>query len=174
MQVIQQTMFGDAAEPMPKRGRKKPRLDYAEKLAFALFAPIIGCPPWHRDITDDMKARVKIERLKGLMLAVQNGENNEIATDYEAMVYLHTASLRDPMSGTWCRIYFYLFKKFFPNISDYEATVSKYELSRLSDLKQWIYRKQREAFKQRIKKEKQRAAQKKVKLQRWLKIEAEP
>jgi len=116
-------------------------------LVFAIAAPIVGYPPWHQDITDEMKGRVKIERMKALML----NENLDMATDYEAMVYLHTASLAAPMNSRWCRIYLYLFKKFYPKkadfISEADATVSKYELRYLNDLKRWIYRKQKEAMK---------------------------
>jgi len=36
------------------------------------------------------------------------------ATDYEAMVYLHTASLATPFSESWYNIYMYLLSKYYP------------------------------------------------------------
>ena len=36
------------------------------------------------------------------------------AIDYEAMVYLHTASLALPFSEDWYNIYTYLFSKYYP------------------------------------------------------------
>jgi hypothetical protein len=67
------------------------------------------------------------------------------------MVYLHTASLGNPMNDTWSRIYFYLFKKFNPEADspEHETNLSQYELKELEKLKRWIYKKQVEAFQQK-------------------------
>lgn len=51
-----------------------------------------------------MKAEIHLERLLN---------DEEKATDYEAIVYLHTVSLEIPFTEKWYRIYSFLFSKYF-------------------------------------------------------------
>lgn len=76
-----------------------------EKHIKRLFAPIIVYQGMEDMVTEEMKNRIELERL---------ANPDEMATDYEAMVYLHTASLATPFSETWYHIYSYLFSKYHP------------------------------------------------------------
>lgn len=105
--------------------------------------PIIGHTAWASSITVEQKARIKIERLKQISEA--KGEKIDMATNYEAMVYLSTHSLAEPLSPMWLRIYFHLFKKFYPDksefIPDYEAKLNPHmDKGELNNLKRWLYK----------------------------------
>lgn len=117
-------------------------LKMMEQAVEALTSPIIGWTGWADSITFEQKARIKVERLK--QIAEAKGEKIEMATDYEAMVYIMTASLSQPLSNSFQRIYFLLFKKFFPENSDfipeYEAKLEGYDQTELDRLKRWLYK----------------------------------
>lgn len=102
-----------------------------------MFAPIVvwrGCEDL---VTGEMKARIHIER-------ILNSEKT--ATDYEAMVYLHTASLAVPFSREWYNIYLFLFSKYYSEqaraIGNYREDIAEHEKLELSKLKKWIYKQQ--------------------------------
>lgn len=60
--------------------------------------------PGYEDlVTDEMKGKIRISRLTEPF--------TKTATDYECMVYLHTASLAAMPSERWCRVYEYLFSQ---------------------------------------------------------------
>ena len=103
-----------------------------------MFAPIVvftGCEDF---VTERMKVRIYMERLLNPF--------DESATDYEAMVYLFTASLAVPFSERWYNIYTFLFSKYYPEeakrIGVYRDNLSELEQYELSRLKKWIYEKQ--------------------------------
>jgi len=105
-----------------------------------MFAPIVAYTGCEDIITEEMKTRIQIERLAEPF--------SETATDYEAMVYLHTASLALPLSREWYNIYTYLFSKYHPEkakeIEVHTERISELEERELSQLKKWIYRQQME------------------------------
>lgn len=114
-----------------------------EALAEMFTRPIIGHRGWEDSITEEQKARIKIERMK--QIAEAKGEKIEMATDYEAMIYISTASLSQPLSRMWTRIYFHLFKRFYPEKSDFipehEAKLNPYQDEQeLRNLKRWLYK----------------------------------
>jgi hypothetical protein len=71
---------------------------------------------------------------------------SETATDYEAMVYLHTASLATPLSREMTNVYSYLFSKYHTGqakkIDVYMDKITETEERELSRLKKWIFQKQ--------------------------------
>lgn len=89
-------------------------------------------------MTEEMKSRIQMERLATPL--------SETATDYEAMVYLHTASLAVPISQEWYHIYSFLFSKYHPEqakkIGVYKDQITELEQRELRRLKEWIYRQQ--------------------------------
>lgn len=114
-----------------------------EALAEIFTRPIIGHIGWADSITSEQKARIQIERLKQVKEA--KGEKIDMATDYEAMIYLSTASFSAPLSRMWLRIYFHLFKKFYPEksdfIPDYEAKLNPHmDIGELNNLKRWLFK----------------------------------
>jgi hypothetical protein len=113
-------------------------VDKLEKGVKRVFAPIIAYTGWEDVVTDEMKNRIQIERLANPLM--------ETATDYEAMVYLHTASLATPLSREMTNIYSYLFSKYrtkqAKEIGVYIDKISETEQRELTKLKKWIYDKQ--------------------------------
>ena len=113
-------------------------VDKFERGVKRVFAPIIAYTGWEDVVTDDMKNRIQIERLANPL--------TETATDYEAMVYLHTASLATPLSHEMENIYSFLFTKYHKEqakgIGVYVEQIDEQEQRELSRLKKWIYDKQ--------------------------------
>jgi len=110
-----------------------------------LFAPIIVWPGYEDMVTDEMRDKIKFSRLSEPF--------TKTATDYECMVYLHTASLAGRPSDRWCGIYEHLFSQSYSEqakkigiYSDELNDVEKRELVRLRD---WIYEQQMKAIRQK-------------------------
>ncbi len=97
-----------------------------------IFAPIIACSGWEDMVTEEMKSRIEIERFAS--------STSDTATDYEAMVYLHTASLTVPIIGEWYNIYTFLFSKYHPEqakeIGVYRERITELEERELKNLKE--------------------------------------
>ena len=112
--------------------------DVLEKYIKKLFAPIIVFDGFEDIVTAKIIIRVMKERLSNLL--------SETATDYEAMIYLHTASLAAPLPEEWRNIYEYLFSKYHPEeakkIGVYRDKLNELEVRKLDDLKKWIYKRQ--------------------------------
>ncbi|GAG64663.1 unnamed protein product [marine sediment metagenome] len=66
---------------------------------------------WKDMITQDQKDKATIYR----MVQIMSGRLTEGATDYEAMLWLMTASLAAPLDRNARKIYAYLFRKVFPD-----------------------------------------------------------
>lgn len=86
-------------------------------------------------VIEKMKTRIHLERLL-------NSEDS--ATDYEAMVYLHTASLAMPLSREWYNIYTFLFSNYHSKqakaIGVHREQITELEQREFTRLKKWIYR----------------------------------
>jgi len=112
-------------------------VDELERQIKRMFAPIVVYSGCEDLVTEKMKNHVQIERLI---------TSEETATDYEAMVYLHTASLAVPFSEDWYHIYSFVFSKYYPEqakeIGVYGEEITEIEQRELSRLKKWIYRQQ--------------------------------
>lgn len=112
-------------------------VDKLEKQIKRMFAPIVVFTGCEDMVTENMRTRIDIERLLNF---------DETATDYEAMVYLHTASLAVPFNQEWYHIYSFLFSKYYPEqakgIGVYKEQLAEHEQRELSGLKKWIYKQQ--------------------------------
>ena len=113
-------------------------VDKFEKGVKRIFAPIIAYTGWEDVVTEEMKNKIQMERLANPLM--------ETATDYEAMVYLHTASLSTPLSTEMTNIYSYLFSKYHgeqaKKIGVYSDKITESEQRELTNLKDWIFKKQ--------------------------------
>lgn len=109
-----------------------------EKAVKRLFAPVIAYKGWEDAVTDEMKNNILTERLAHAA--------SETATDIEAMVYLHTASLATPLGREMENVYSFLFSKYYTKqakeIGVYLEKISETEQRELSKLKKWIYDRQ--------------------------------
>ncbi len=95
-----------------------------------------------------MKEKVHLYRL----LETKEIEN-KMATDYEAMLYTHTASLVKPLEHEWFKIYMHTFSKYH-NVKHVLQDkpvegLDENDLEQLQDLKSWIYKKQTYYLKQK-------------------------
>lgn len=134
----QKILFGEGTVEQREKGLKM-----FEALAEMFGRSIIGHRGWEKSITEEQKQRIQVERLK--QVAQAKGSKIEMATDYECLVYLSTASLSMPLSSMWTRIYMYLFKKFYPDKSDFipehEAQLHIQDEQELRNLKRWLWKK---------------------------------
>ena len=112
-------------------------VDKLEKQIKRMFAPIVVFTGCEDLVTENMRTRISMERLLTF---------DETATDYEAMVYLHTASLAVPFNEEWYHIYSFLFSKYHSEqakrIGVYREKIAEHERRELSKLKKWIHKQQ--------------------------------
>ena len=121
--------------------------DFVDRLMYVFKAPIITWPGFESDITQEMHVNVTLHRLAMTATALKIEE----ATDYEGMLYIMTASMANPLSHSWVKIYGYLFGKFYPqnaHLNEGLEKPSEWEFRELKQLKVWIYRKQKEHMKE--------------------------
>lgn len=144
----QKTLLGGV---LPTPEEKKVMDRYAERMTFALTAPMIVHPVWRSIITDKQKTKAMMYRL-----AKVKGEDDEQATDYEAMLWLSTASLDAPLDRDAFNIYAYVFRKFYTEqaneiFSEHEGRHldQHMEAPLLIRLKRDIYKSQKKALKKR-------------------------
>lgn len=113
-------------------------VDELKKYIRRIFAPIVVFTGCEDIVTEEMKTKITIERFASPL--------SETATDYEAMVYLHTASLAVPFSREWYNIYAFLFSKYHPEqaklIGVYRENITDTEKRELEKFKKWIYKQQ--------------------------------
>lgn len=113
-------------------------VDKFEKGVKRVFAPIIAYKGWEDAVTDDMKNRIQMERLANPLM--------DTATDFETMVYLHTASLATPLGREMENVYSFLFSKYYAEqakgIGVCMDKITETEERELLHLKKWIFQKQ--------------------------------
>jgi hypothetical protein len=109
-----------------------------EKTLKRLFAPVVAHKGWEDAVTDEMRNNILTERLANA--------SSDTATDLEAMVYLHTASLATPLGRDLENVYSYLFSKYYAKqakeIGVYVDRINEMEQRELAKLKKWIYDRQ--------------------------------
>lgn len=119
-------------------------------MMYVFSAPILVWPGYEDTVLSEQRGRVTLERLALSATAKEMLE----CTDFEVCLYLSSASLSQPMSHTWTKLYTHVFCKAFPQHKELGEGIEKvqeYEMHELKRLKQWIYKKQMEAVKDKIK-----------------------
>lgn len=124
--------------------------DLIKSLAEVFTLPIVVWPGFEDEdaVPSWMIERVRVERMIQHMKAVQGDWGAlEEATDVEALIYLYTASLAQPLDEGWRRIYFHLARKYLgdrvsgdPALSFLEEcrALDEREARMLRELKRWI------------------------------------
>jgi hypothetical protein len=116
-------------------------------LAYRLSAPTVVWPGLETSIPEHLKEKAKFARLAQAPFPTT-------ATDEEALVYMHTASLAQPFSHESYNIYMYLFGKFFPEqakvLGNEVTELSITEKRALDVLKAWIFKQQKTAIKAKL------------------------
>ena len=110
-------------------------------IKYVLFAPIVGI---------DVPERLKTTAMFYRIAEVEECFKNRMATEFEALIAIFSASKLAPLDETWFRIYVYLFRKFFPAHAEKlklpKITLNEYELHKLNELRKDIFKKQIEAL----------------------------
>jgi len=114
-------------------------------------APYITWPDYEGYITPDMKQRAELERFKNITEIMETKE----ATDYEVVIYLHTASFIHPLPRTFVKMYFRCFAKYYDikQILDDDSSLKYYteldenEIWDYHRFKKWIFKRQYESIK---------------------------
>ena len=122
----------------------------------ALSYPIVVWQGYEDYVPESLRGRVLMERLVQVYRWASSrgadGDCLEEATDVEALIYLHTASLAVPLDHHWCKVFFYLARKYFGDkvgfLKEY-GELDAYESQLLRELKEWIRRVQREHVKEK-------------------------
>ena len=116
---------------------------------YLISAPIIAVPGYEDDVTDEMKQKYQLEA----KLNIKEIFEKEEAPDYHALLQLSQTSLSIAPSQTFGKIQLQLTKKFFGEKTDWfdEEKLQSYEERELLKLKKWIFKKQIEHLKQKVK-----------------------
>ncbi len=132
---------------LPKDEEKKFELEFH----YMLSCPIITMVGYEDDLNKDMKDKYITEA----MLNVLETFKKEEAPDYHVCIYLSQVSLVKPLGRSFTNIYINLMKKQFKGIKDdksiSDVDLDKNEIEELSKLKKWIFKKQIEHIKSKIK-----------------------
>ena len=118
---------------------------------YAALAPAVVWPGHENLVPKHLLERAAEERTKHSPACVKE----EIATLFDALVYLHSASLAVPFNKAWFDIYAWLFARFFPEHAaklglPSPAKLEPHEEYELEQLRRWIYRQQVKAIKAKL------------------------
>jgi hypothetical protein len=121
--------------------RNRDEEQFVFQMMYLLTAPGITMPGYE----DTFRIRNSDATLQRLAHHREIFENKE-CTEFEAMLYISTASLSHPIDRDWADIYFYLFRRWNPEMAD-QIKIEPRELAypqedHLHRLRSWIYRTQ--------------------------------
>lgn len=131
---------------LPKKEDKKFEL----QLFYTLQAPVICWVGCEGDVDKKMRETYQLEG----MLHIQEIFEKEEAPDYHCMIYLSQRSLIDPLGHTFSRIYMWLGKKYWGDKADWLKDVQPLDINEqehLTSFRKWIFKKQIEHLKQKLK-----------------------
>ncbi len=135
-----------AARPHARDGERQ----FVEQMMYLLRAPLVGTPGWGGILKERWSDAIipRLARHKEVFETRQ-------CTEYEAMLYLSTASLDAPLPHGWAELYFWLFSRWNPKAAS-ENDIPSPELDRsqtedLARLRRWIFTRQMERIRQRLK-----------------------
>lgn len=115
---------------------------FVEQAMYCLTAPTIAWPGWE-DLLKKHQADITLQRLAH----GQEVFDTQQCTEFEAMLYLSTASLVAPMARDWAEIYGYLFCRWRPDqakeVWGEAPQLDPNQQEHLVRLRRWIYRHQR-------------------------------
>jgi hypothetical protein len=131
---------------------KKAEGNIVDHLMYCLVAPLLTWPGYEDDLREKL-SDVKLDRL------VHHAEIAKgLCTEYEAMLYLSTASLANPPTEMWTNLYLWLFWRWVKDKEGAEANGLKphrepgaYELQELERFRRWVYKTQMEHVRRKTK-----------------------
>ena len=117
--------------------------ELVNQMMYLLTGPYVGFPGWE-DLLRNHKDRIIVERMKHHKEIFETQQCSE----FEAMLYLSTASLAQPIGHDWAQIYLYLFNGVMPEVAkDLDVLPDRPELNEnqkddLLGLRRWIFKQQ--------------------------------
>ena len=141
-----------ASQPEPRRRLTDDQV--VLQLLYPLVAPLIGFPGWE-DTLPQRRDEITLQRF----LHHREIFEREEATDFEAMLYISTATLAAPPSHDWFEIYMWLFSRWKPEVAQEQdlkpsrADLYPHQQEDLTRLKRWLYRQQMEHLKAKLRRE---------------------
>ncbi len=152
----QSALFHTEQTPTIKKKKEKGEGDYVFDLVEALTSPVLTfSTSWADCIPKRIMDLIPLARMKALMT------KSVTATDEECLVYIMTRTYEAPMNREWTDIYMHLCCKVLElcfnedHWKEFEAPrkLSDWLESKLTGLRDHIYRKRREILKGRLKSE---------------------
>lgn len=137
-------MFEDEGPPQerwPRRSEAQETERFVGQMMYLLTAPYVGWPGWG-DHVERQKDKIMLYRL------AYHREifDNEMCTEFEAMLYISTVSLAQPIGHQWTEIYMWLFRRWNPeaakDIDIEERDLDPSQVDHLARLRRWVYRTQ--------------------------------
>lgn len=123
---------------------------------YMLTAPLIVYPGWEESFKDRWDEVVMSRLLHGRQVFAER-----ICTEYEAMLYVSSATQVAPLEHDWFQIYMWLFARWKPDVAEEHdlkpdrAELNAQQQEKLAGLRAWIFKSQLQRLK-----EKGKAAQK--------------
>jgi len=142
--------------PRPRRRRTKEEREegkFVDQMMYLLTAPYMFYPPW--DSVWEASGNKEEAKLLRLGQAKEILEK-EMCTEFEAMLYISSATLSHPMSHDWYVVYGWLFKRCKPEHDIFDEHEIPEQLNKypqqedLDRLRRWIYRSQMNHLKTRL------------------------
>lgn len=152
----QSILFDAEQAPIVVKEKVKKEADYVFDLMDALTAPILTfSTSWADSIPKRIMDLIPLARMKALMT------KSVTATDEECVAYIITRTYESPMDGDWTDIYTHLsckvlerwFNEDHWNEIGAPKKLNEWLQSKLTGLRNYIYRKRREILKGRLKSE---------------------
>jgi hypothetical protein len=118
-------------------------------MMYLLTGAFVAWPGWE-DLMTRHKDDITLQRLAHGTEILRD----QLCTEFEAMLYLSTASLAQPISHNWYEIYMWLFRRWNPegakSINLEERELYQTQVEDLNRLRRWIFRTQMDRLRQRL------------------------
>ena len=142
--------------------------EFVDRVMYWLTAPYLSWPGWESIWeNNDNKNKALIRRL----VHQQEVWEAQQCTEFEAMLYISTATMESPPGHVWAEIYFWLFRCEFPDQADQvlgdsgQRELDPDQKEMLSRLRHWIFRQQLNHMKAKVRGETAAVRQEREELQ---------
>jgi hypothetical protein len=126
-----------------RRSQPQEEKQFVNQMMYLLTAPHLAWPGW-----EDLLQRHKAEITKQRLVHHREIFENQMCTEFEAMLYLSTASMANPISHDWVETYGWLFRRWNPEAGQdswgeaRDPGLAPGQVEQLNRLRRWIYRQQ--------------------------------
>lgn len=140
---------------LPAPGERQGEERFVKSIMYTFYAPLVLYPGWE-DSFKDKWLEVTAHRMKHQAEIFEE----QVCTELEAMLYISSATLVAPPSHDWFQIYMWLFHRWKPEMAeqmDLKPDHPELDMNQKEDLarlRSWIFRKQQEHLRQKMKGEK--------------------